>query len=90
MDEECSKEVDCESFAVEKTEHSCNHFTFTANTDHAYMKVNGELVKHGQKGFDFDPKEAGTFIVQVGFESEGCPQGVFKEFTIVVVEDCFR
>lgn len=93
VNEECFKdeEVDCESFAVEKTQHDeCGSFSFTTNVDNAYMKVNGELVKHGQKGFDFDPKEAGTYVVQVGFESEGCPQGVFKEFTIVVVEDCFR
>jgi len=92
VDEDCFDNIgtDCNEFGVEKTEHSCKSFTFTANVDKAYMKVNGELIAHGQKGFDFDPEHAGTYTVQVGFESPHCPDGAFKEFVIDVEEDCFK
>ena len=91
VDEECFKDVDvdCESFAVEKTEHSCNSFTFTANTDHAYMKVDGQLVAHGQKGFDWDPQHAEVYTIEIGYEGEGCPNGTSKTFVIEVDEECF-
>ena len=91
VDEECFKDVDvdCESFAVEKTEHSCNSFTFTANTDHAYMKVDGQLVAHGQKGFDWDPKHAEVYTIEIGYEGEGCPNGTSKTFVIELEEECF-
>ena len=89
--EDCFDNIgtDCNEFGVEKTEHSCTSFTFTANVDKAYMKVDGELIANGQKGFDFDPEHAGTYTVQVGFESPHCPDGAFKEFVIDVDEECF-
>ncbi len=92
VEEDCFDNIgtDCNEFGVEKTEHSCKSFTFTANVDKAYMKVDGELIANGQKGFDFDPEHAGTYTVQVGFESPHCPDGAFKEFVIDVEEDCFK
>lgn len=93
VDEECFKkdvEVDCESFAVEKTQHSCNSFTFMTNVDNAYMKVDGELVASGHKGFDWDPKHAESYTIEIGFEGEGCPMGTSKTFVIDIDEDCFK
>jgi len=100
MDEECfkdeekdedkDKEVDCESFTVEKTQHECNSFSFTTNVDNAYMKVDGELIARGQKAFDWDPKHGESYTIEIGFESEECPQGTSREFVIHVSEDCFE
>ena len=92
VEEDCFDNIgtDCNEFGVEKTEHSCKSFTFTANVDKAYMKVDGELIASGQKAFDFDPKHAGIYTVQVGFESPHCPDGAFKEFVIDVDEECFK
>lgn len=91
VDKECFDDgvINCEDFEVETTEHSCSSFSFMTNVESAYMMVNGDLTAHGQKGFDFDPKEPGTYIIEIGFENENCPDGAIKEIVIDVDKECF-
>jgi hypothetical protein len=54
------------------------------------MKVDGEIVARGQKAFDWDPKHAESYTIEIGYEGEGCPNGTSRTFVIHVDEDCFR
>ena len=54
----------------------------------AYWLVNGNVLHQNSSSLDFAPTEAGTYIIEAKVETEDCPNGVWREFSITVAEDC--
>ena len=81
-------ENSCEALEVSLEAHSCRNFTLFSNQDRTYWRVNGEPYRSERRAVDFDPREAGTYRVTVGYESEHCPQDVTREVLIEVNESC--
>lgn len=79
--------VDCEEFWIDYETHQCGSYTFISNFD-ADWTVDGEDYGQRSNAMDFDVQENGTYIIEAHYESENCPEGVWREFSIVV--DCFE
>ena len=89
VDSSISRDVDCEAFEVSQEVHSCKNFTLFSNKDQTYWLVNGQLHRSEGRAIDFDPREAGTYHITAGYETESCPQGITRELVIEVEESCF-
>lgn len=77
--------IDCNDVTADYETHKCGSYTLISNVD-AYWTVNGEVLHQSASAVDFDPTENGTYIIEAHYENENCPNGVVREFSIIV--DC--